>query len=278
MDIPYTQQGPVRQLQIHTCFPQCRTNADCYLGFNVDKREKCPLGKTFIPEEEGILCVAPEVDCENLVTKNEMCLNSDKTLCIDWNNIWLAILLVNVMQLTFEASMAYALEISLKPTSLDRLDNNSEVEDQTNAEKPKELDCTIVMNKCWGELAFIILYLLCLFLCFMGAIYQASMGKPKSMAIEWTIVLVLDQLKTLPCQYIIYWVVIRRLGRLPISEGYSGVWNDQYIHENGAEMSLMKVLRTKVLNFVEIKAVENSILGMTIILCVVIFAELALEN
>jgi len=42
-------------------------------------------------------------------------------------------------------------------------------------------------------------------------------------------------------------------------------------------MSLMNVCRTKVLEFVEIKAVENSILGMTIILCVVIFAELAME-
>lgn len=43
-------------------------------------------------------------------------------------------------------------------------------------------------------------------------------------------------------------------------------------------MSLMKVCRTKVLKFVEIKQIENSILGMTIILCVVIFAELALEQ
>ena len=43
-------------------------------------------------------------------------------------------------------------------------------------------------------------------------------------------------------------------------------------------MSLMKVCRTKVQKFVEIKTVENSILGMTILLCVVIFAELALEQ
>ena len=133
------------------------------------------------------------------------------------------------------------------------------------------------MNKCWGELAFIILYLVLLVGCIAGIIYQASMGKPKSMALEWTIVLVLDQFKSFPCQYLIYWVVIRRLGQQPISEGFDGVWDDQYIYDNGAEMSLMKVLRTKVTNFVEIKAVENSILGMTILLCVVIFAELALE-
>lgn len=172
--------------------------------------------------------------------------------------------------------MAYALEISLKPTSLDRL-SNEEADDQTNSDKPKELDCTIVMNKCWGELAFIIIYLMMLGYCCISIIYQSSIGKPKSMAVEWVLVLVFDQLKTVPCQYLIYWVVIRRFGRLPISEGFEGVWDDQYIHDNGSEMSLMNVCRTKVLNFVEIKAVENSILGMTIVLCVVIFAELALE-
>ena len=43
-------------------------------------------------------------------------------------------------------------------------------------------------------------------------------------------------------------------------------------------MSLMNVCRTKVQKFVEIKLVEDSILGMTIFLCVVIFAELALEE
>jgi len=90
-------------------------------------------------------------------------------------------------------------------------------------------------------------------------------------------VLVFDQAKFIPCQLIIYWVVIRRLGMLPVSEGFNGKWNDQYIHEGGAEMSLMKILRTKVKRFVEIRAVERSILGMTILLCVVIFAELALE-
>ena len=36
---PYTEQGEYRQLAIHTCFPQCKSNADCYLGFNKDTRD-----------------------------------------------------------------------------------------------------------------------------------------------------------------------------------------------------------------------------------------------
>lgn len=40
----------------------------------------------------------------------------------------------------------------------------------------------------------------------------------------------------------------------------------------------MKILRTTVKNFVTIPLVEKTVLGMTILLCVVIFAELALED
>ena len=43
-------------------------------------------------------------------------------------------------------------------------------------------------------------------------------------------------------------------------------------------MSLMNVLRTNVLNFVQNKYVDNAVLGMTILLCVVIFTELAIEE
>lgn len=109
--------------------------------------------------------------------------------------------------------MAYALEISLKPTPLDRLEDDMEAgEDETNPDKVKELDCNVVMNKCWGELAFIFLYILVLAYCIMGIIYQSSLGKPNSLALEWFLVLCFDQMKFVPAQLFIYWVVIRRLG------------------------------------------------------------------
>ena len=197
---------------------------------------------------------------------------------MSWRNIFLSIVILNSLQLVFEASMAYALEISLKTTSLDRLDADIEdKEDHNNPDKPKELDCNIVLNKCWGELAFILLYICVFAYCIMGMIFQGVKGKPNSLAFEWFLVLIIDQVKFVPVQFIIYWVVIRRLGMLPISEGFNGKWDDQYIHDGGEELSLLKLLRSKVQKFVEIKAVDNTILGMTILLCVVIFAELALE-
>ena len=81
---------------MHTCFPQCKTNADCYLGFNVDTREKCLVGEiTGKGEEEGILCVSSDTVCETLVSSNEICLNADNTFCISWSNIWISIMILN---------------------------------------------------------------------------------------------------------------------------------------------------------------------------------------
>jgi len=124
----------------------------------------------------------------------------------------------------------------------------------------------------------LIVYLAVLVICIMAVIYQVDKGKPQSMALEWIIVLIFDQIKSVPLQYIIYWVVIRRLGQLPISEGFDGVWDDKQIFEGGVEMSLMNLLRSKIQKFVEIKWVDNTILAVTIVLCVVIFAELALDD
>ena len=139
--VPYTKQGDSRQLKIHTCFPQCRTNADCYLGFNIDDREKCLVGDNVsATQEEGIMCISDENVCETYVAENEMCMNDGNTLCISWSNIWIAIIILNSIQLLFEASMAYSLEISLQPTSLDRLEEDIEDgEDQSNSDKPNEL-------------------------------------------------------------------------------------------------------------------------------------------
>ena len=60
----------------------------------------------------------------------------------------------------------------------------------------------------------------------MGLIFQSTNGKPYSMLIEWFIVLCFDQMKSFPCQLAIYWVVIRRLGKLNITEGHDGKWDD----------------------------------------------------
>ena len=49
-------------------------------------------------------------------------MNDDSTVCLSWRNIWLAIFLFNIAQLVFESALYFALETSLKPTILDKLE------------------------------------------------------------------------------------------------------------------------------------------------------------
>ena len=71
---------------------------------------------------------------------------------------------------------------------------------------------------------------------------------------------------------LIYWIVIRRCGKMPISPDFHGKWDDEIIFAGGIELSLLSLLRRKVADFLEHKIIENLILGMTIFLCIVIFS------
>ena len=122
------------------------------------------------------------------------------------------------------------------------------------------------------------MYVFMLLLMVVGLVYQIQYGKPMTVLLEFCLVIVFDQLKSLPCQLLTYWIVIRRLGFFSITEGFNGVWNDHLVHENGTDLSLLNFLRKKVRQFVEIDIVETTILVMTIILCVVIFIELAIDS
>lgn len=125
-------------------------------------------------------------------------------------------------------------------------------------------------------MVFIFMYVGMLCACIIAIVYQVKYGKPYSVLVEVGIALVIDQIKSIPCQFVIYWVVIRRLGFLPITEGFNGKWDDLAIIDGGSDLSLFALCRFKVRSFVENRIVDTTILVMTVILCVVIFTELAL--
>lgn len=92
--------------------------------------------------------------------------------------------------------MLYAFETTLRPTYLDKL-SSPDVIDEDNAEQQttenkKELDCNRVMSKCWGELAFICLYVLVLFILFVTWFYQIQYGKPLSALVEFGLCIAID--------------------------------------------------------------------------------------
>jgi hypothetical protein len=52
-----------------------------------------------------------------------ICLDEEKTICISWRNILIAVFMCNVIQVIFESAMLYASETTLRPTYLDKLQN-----------------------------------------------------------------------------------------------------------------------------------------------------------
>lgn len=99
------------------------------------------------------------------------------------------------------------------------------------------------------------------------------------MLVEAGLAMAADQIKSVITQTIVYWVVIRRLGKFSISpETKNDKWDDEAIFNAGAEPSLFQTLRKATQDFVETPRIANLILYMTVVLMVVIFTELAIQN
>lgn len=110
----------------------------------------------------------------------------------------------------------------------------------------------------------------------VGITYSISYGHPKTIMIEFFIAWGIDQAKSFPVQFVLYWVVVRRLGFY--ENNNLTVWNDQEIAERGPEPSLINKMRSTVREFLERPKIADFILSMVILLCVVIFSELALAQ
>ncbi len=52
---------------------------------------------------------------------DEICFNEAKQTCIKISFIFLSVLIANVIQIIFETAMLYSLEVTFKPTNLDKL-------------------------------------------------------------------------------------------------------------------------------------------------------------
>jgi hypothetical protein len=134
------------------------------------------------------------------------------------------------------------------------------------------------MNKCYGELLFIATYIIIILLLVISVVYQLKYGKVYQCLVEFAICFGIDQVKSIPCQALIYWIVIRRFGTLPVSLEFQDKWDDETINAGGIELGIFALCRKKAQDFIEHKTIADMILGMTIFLCVEIFSELAFDQ
>lgn len=175
-------------------------------------------------------------------------------MCINWSVIILSIFLSNLLQFVFEASLYYSLEILFTPTPLEKLQYPERFSDSADAtegdpDQKKELDCGKVMGKCVSEILFIGSYIFVLIAAVIGLNYSVNFGNPQSIMLEFFIGWALDQAKSIPLQFCIYWLIIRRLG---LYENVNLIeWDDEAIAERGPDISLMQLMRNNLAEFLE---------------------------
>jgi len=166
----------------------------------------------------GIICLDPfenADNCEIYQPLSQECYDKDRKACIDWGVILYAMLITNICGVIFETAFAYSFELTLRPTSyLDKQEdpdyNEDELDGQHNPDMKKEPKCNIVMAKCWGEMLGIFMYVFFAFILLTGSMSTFEDGKPLTVLIELSIAIAIDQVKSIPIQFIIWVMVIRR--------------------------------------------------------------------
>jgi hypothetical protein len=86
----------------------------------------------------------------------------------------------------------------------------------------------------------------------------------------------IEQSKCLLIQPVIWWVFIRRLGKLEVAE--ESQWDDERMFQSGEGVSLLNNYRKRVKEVLEVPKVSYFIYVMVILLCIVILVELSIAD
>jgi len=97
-----------------------------------------------------------------------------------------------------ETCFNYSFEISLKPTSLEILENPSLSNEDGSQEEKDHVNCNIVLSKCFGEMVGIVLYTLVLFFFCVTSVDTYTYGKPWTVVIEFIVCVFLNEIKSVP--------------------------------------------------------------------------------
>jgi hypothetical protein len=99
--------------------------------------------------------------------------------------------------LIFETAFAYSFEISLKPTSIEMMEN-PHYDDENFEDEQIIPGCEIVLTKCLGEMIGLLLYITVCSVCLFVSIDTIGAGKPITCLLELVMCFVLDQIKSIP--------------------------------------------------------------------------------
>ena len=218
-----------------------------------------------------LMCVYPDEACETINKIGEICMDDEEETCFSMGFIWLAILIANCMQWGFDVALLFTLNVTFKPTSLEALvkpqkDEKMQGEDEVAFEK--------VLKKCGGELLLFAITYIGVHFALTGLIDAYTFGRPSTVWLEFGIAYVLDQLKSIVIQPILWWLFVRRCGR---AAGNFEEWDDVQVSIGINDVSLLTELQEHMMSILESKPVTYFTIGLVIFYSIFILLNLSVD-
>ena len=140
----------------------------------------------------------------------------------------------------------------------------------------KEHEWNKIMFKWFGELICTITFLTSIALLVIYTIFATNYGDIYAHLIEFSFAFIIDQLKAVLVQPVIWWIFIRRCGYYEISEDPN--WDYERIYSYGEGISLLNNANKRIKSILEHHKVSYFIYAMVIVFCIVIFTELSFTD
>ncbi|CEL92159.1 unnamed protein product [Vitrella brassicaformis CCMP3155] len=226
-----------REERLQTCFSACtRASEVSNDDFEDDNRVACPTGSSETPTD--LLCVSPDDPGEFWAGPNEVCADSEGKWCFSWLHLLIIICVANPLQIVAELLIIFILQL---PSD------------------EEEVECQQPAIKCGVQMLLVSLFGVSALLTVGPFIVQGRAGNPEVVWMTFIIVLVVDQIKNLLIQPIIWYVLIRRCGRV-----HPGIqeYNEEYLRQWPFQDSFMTQIQLAVADFMELRPVAYAIFGL----------------
>lgn len=251
--------GLERKQRMHVCWSECRRSSETpEAGYAEDTRSPCMCERYTVDPVAGItalrpcpdgaegcipcdsfrdlICVSPKDKVEWPNTWGMMCADDEGLWCMSWQNIFLVIAISNCLQLAFEWVLIL---------------NSEESEDVYEFQS--------AVYKC-GWQAVISITFIGLLLCTIGPYGRLlRLDRIETLWMTFMVSLSLDQVKNIIVQPMIWWLFIRRCGR--VNPGIQE-YNEEYILQWETQESLVGEMQRKVDEFLQWRPIMLGIIGL----------------
>ena len=240
-----------RYQRLAICFTACRRLSDDVrlLDEETDPRPKC-MCQTAVdpsvpqPQQEfwcdddsayanaGLMCVSPDGGYDDPLCGSGVCSGST---CICGTNLLLVIFVGNIIQFVMEGMVLY-----------------------TSMQSDEIHDWPSPWWKCTGQIILITYFTLLIIYSVAPMLLAEHLDKIGAVMLTFFLSVVLDQIKSCMIQPVVWWLIIRRCGRvMPGIQEYSS----EYLMQWDLQDSLFNELRMRLRNFLESRRVSLCIMG-----------------